>query len=333
MRETPVLLTRFTAAQAAALLATAATTFAAAGDALAQAYPTRPVRMIVTLAPGGPVDALARMLAARFTEQFGQQFVVDNRVGAGGSIGGEAVARANADGHSVLLAANGTIAVAPHLIRTLKYDAQRDLAPISNVVTSPLALLINPAVPAKSVKELIALAQAKPGTINFASSGNGSTGHLAVELFKTAAKIDLVHVPYKGAGPAMTDLIAGQTQMQITAVSGAMQFINSGKLRALGVTAPKRLAVLPDLPAIAETLPGYEVISWYGLLTTAGTPRAVIDRLNTETVKAVANPELNNRLVALGLDPETSTPEAFGALIRSESAKWGKLIKQLGVKI
>jgi tripartite-type tricarboxylate transporter receptor subunit TctC len=301
--------------------------------AQAQSYPVRPVRMILTLAPGGPVDALARMLAVRFTEQLGQQFVVDNRPGAGGSVGGEAVARANRDGHTLLLAANGTIAVAPHLIRNLSYDAQRDLAPISNVVTSPLALVVNPSVPAQSVKELIALAKAKPNTINFASSGNGSTGHLAVELLKAAAKIELVHVPYRGAGPAMTDLIAGQTQMQITAVSGALQFIKSGKLRALGVTAPKRLKVLPELPAIAETLPGYEVISWYGLLTTAGTPPAIIARLNEETVKAVANPELANRLTALGLEPETSTPEAFGALIRSESAKWGKLIKTLGIKI
>lgn len=332
MKGTSALLAPRTMPRFAIVLA-ASTSIAAVDAAHAQTYPVRPVRMIVTLAPGGPVDALARMLATRFTEQFGQQFVVDNRTGAGGSVGGEAVARANRDGHSLLLAANGTIAVAPHLIRTLTYDAQRDLAPISNVVTSPLALVVNPSVAARSVKELIALAQAKPGTINFASSGNGSTGHLAVELFKVAAKVDLVHVPYRGASPAMTDLIAGQTQMQITAVSGALQFINSGKLRALGVTAPRRLAVLPDLPAIAETLPGYEVISWYGLFTTAGTPRGVIDKLNEETVKAVANPELRSRLVALGLDPETSTPETFATLVRSESAKWGKLIKQLGVKI
>lgn len=297
------------------------------------AYPVRPVRMITTLAPGGPVDAVARLLAGRLTEQFGQQFVVDNRPGAGGSVGGEAVARANRDGHTLLFAANGTIAVSPHLIRNLTFDAQRDFAPVSNVVTSPLALIVNPTVPARSVKELIALAQAKPASIAYASSGNGSTGHLAVELFRVAARIELIHVPYKGAGPAMTDLIAGQTQMQITAVSGALQFIQSGKLRALGVTAPRRLAVLPELPTIAETLPGYEVISWYGLLTTAGTPPSVIERLNQATIKAVAHPEVHARLTALGLDPETGTPEAFGTLIRTESAKWGKLIKQLGLKL
>lgn len=304
-----------------------------APSAYAQTYPVRPVRLITTLAPGGPVDAVARMLAARLTEQLGQQFVVDNRPGAGGSVGGEAVARANRDGHSLLLAANGTIAVSPHLIRSLPYNAQRDLAPISLVVSSPLALVVNPSVPAKTVQELVTLAQAKPGTINYASSGNGSTGHLAVELFKAAARIDLVHVPYRGAGPAMNDLVAGQTQMQITAVSGALQFMKAGKLRALGVTAPKRLAVLPDLPAIAETLPGYQVVSWYGLLTTAGTPHPVIDLLNRETIKAIEQPELNARLRTLGLDPETSTPAAFGDLIRSEYDKWGKLIKQLGLKV
>lgn len=295
-------------------------------------YPVRPVRMIVTLAAGGAVDSVARMIAARLSEQLGQQVVVDNRPGAGGSVGGEAVARANRDGHTLLMAANGTIAVSPHIIPNLPYDALRDLAPISLVVTSPLGLFVHPSLPARSVKELIALAQSRPGTINYGSSGNGSTGHLATELLKAAAKIDVVHVPYRGAAPALNDLIAGQTQMQVTAVSGAMQFINAGKLRALGVTAPKRLAVLPDLPAIAETLPGYEVVSWYGLFTTAGTPPAIIARLHQETVKVVEYPELKSRLTALGLSPETSTPEAFAAMARSESAKWGKLIKSLNIK-
>jgi tripartite-type tricarboxylate transporter receptor subunit TctC len=295
-------------------------------------YPVRPVRMIVTLAAGGAVDSVARMIAARLSEQLGQQVVVDNRPGAGGSVGGEAVARANRDGHTLLMAANGTIAVSPHIVPNLPYDALRDLAPISLVVTSPLGLFVHPSLPARSVKELVALAQSRPGTINYGSSGNGSTGHLATELLKVAAKIDVVHVPYRGAAPALNDLIAGQTQMQVTAVSGAMQFITGGKLRALGVTAPKRLAVLPDLPAIAETLPGYEVVSWYGLFTTAGTPPAIIARLHQETVKVVEYPELKSRLTALGLAPETSTPEAFAAMTRAESAKWGKLIKSLNIK-
>ncbi len=316
----------------AIVVALAALSFATAATAQSQNYPVRPVRMIVTLAAGGAVDSVARMIAARLSEQLGQQVVVDNRPGAGGSVGGEAVARANRDGHTLLMAANGTIAVSPHIVPNLPYDALRDLAPISLVVTSPLGLFVHPSLPARSVKELVALAQSRPGTINYGSSGNGSTGHLATELLKVAAKIDVVHVPYRGAAPALNDLIAGQTQMQVTAVSGAMQFISAGKLRALGVTAPKRLAVLPDLPAIAETLPGYEVVSWYGLFTTAGTPPAIIARLHQETVKVVEYPELKSRLTALGLSPETSTPEAFAAMARSESAKWGKLIKSLSIK-
>jgi len=316
----------------AIVVALAALSFATAATAQSQNYPVRPVRMIVTLAAGGAVDSVARMIAARLSEQLGQQVVVDNRPGAGGSVGGEAVARANRDGHTLLMAANGTIAVSPHIVANLPYDALRDLAPISLVVTSPLGLFVHPSVAARSVKELIALAQSRPGTINYGSSGNGSTGHLATELLKAAAKIDVVHVPYRGAAPALNDLIAGQTQMQVTAVSGAMQFISAGKLRALGVTAPKRLAVLPDLPAIAETLPGYEVVSWYGLFTTTGTPPAIIARLHQETVKVVEYPELKNRLTALGLSPETNTPEAFAAMARAESAKWGKLIKSLNIK-
>ena len=302
-------------------------------QACSQTYPQRPVRMIVTLAAGGAVDAVARMLATSLTERLGQQVVVDNRPGAGGSVGGEAVARANPDGHTLLMAANGTVAVAPHLITNLPYDAQRDLMPISQVVTSPLAMVVHPAVPARSIREFIDLAKSRPGTINFASSGNGSTGHLGSELFKSAAGVDLVHVPYRGAAPALIDLIAGQTQMQVTAVSGALLFIKSGKLRALGVTSPKRVAVLPDVPAIAETLPGYEVISWYGLFTTAGTPQAVVARLNRETVAAVNDPALSGRLSALGLEPETSTPEAFDAWVRSEHAKWGKLIRALNIRL
>lgn len=313
-------------------VALAALCIPTAATAQSQNYPVRPVRMIVTLAAGGAVDSVARMIAARLGEQLGQQVVVDNRPGAGGSVGGEAVARANRDGHTLLMAANGTIAVSPHIIPNLPYDALRDLAPISLVVTSPLGLFVHPSLPARTVKEFIALAQSRPGSINYGSSGNGSTGHLATELLKVAAKIDVVHVPYRGAAPALNDLIAGQTQMQVTAVSGAMQFISAGKLRALGVTAPKRLAVLPDLPAIAETLPGYEVVSWYGLFTTTGTPPAIIARLHQETVKVVEYPELKSRLTALGLNPETSTPEAFGAMARAESAKWAKLIKSLNIK-
>ena len=300
---------------------------------MAQTYPTRAIRMIVTLAAGGPVDTVARIVAARLGEQLGQQVVVDNRPGAGGSVGGEAVARAPADGYTLLMAANGTIAIAPHLISNLPYDAQRDFAPVSLVGTSPQVLLVHPSLPVRTVKEFITLAQTRPGEINFGSAGNGATGHLASELLRVSAKIDIVHVPYRGAGPAMADLVAGQTQMLITGVSSALPFINSGRLRALGVTSPKRISVLPTIQAIAETLPGYEVISWYGIYTTAGTPAAVIGKLHQETVKTMANPETRNRLIAAGVNPETNTPDEFAAMVRTETAKWGKLIKSLNIRL
>lgn len=297
--------------------------------AAAQSYPTKAVRLIVPLAAGGPVDTVTRIVAARLSEQLGQQVVVDNRPGAGGSVGGEAVARATPDGYTLLMAANGTIAIAPHLIKTLTYNAQRDFAPISLVGTSPLAMLVHPSLPVRNVKDFIALAKSRPGAINFGSSGNGSTGHLSSELFKSAAEVDLVHIPYRGAAPAMADVLAGQTQMIVTGVSSALPHIKSGKLRAIGVTSPKRIAVLPDVQAIAETVPGYNVTSWYGLFSTAGTPEPILSRLNQEMVKAVAYTE--PKLTAAGVEAQSSTPEAFAAMIQAETTKWGKLIKALNI--
>ena len=302
-----------------------------AAPAAAQNFPSRPVRMVVPLAAGGPVDFVARIVAARLTEQLGQQVVVDNRPGAGGSVGADLVARAVPDGHTVLLAANGTLAVAPNLLK-LPYDVQRDLAAVTLVGTSPQILVVHPSVPAKSVKDLVALARARPGTINYASSGQGATSHLASELFRTAARIEIIHVPYKGAGPALTELAGGSTQMMITGVSSTLPYLKSGRLRALGVTSPKRIAALPEVPAIAETLPGYEVTTWYGLMTTAGTPGAVLKRLHRETVAAAADPQVSARLASAGVDAETSSPGQFSAMIRSETAKWGKIIKAAGVR-
>jgi tripartite-type tricarboxylate transporter receptor subunit TctC len=302
----------------------------AALPAWAQGYPSRPVRMVVPFSPGGPVDTVARLLSARLTEQLGQQFIVDNRPGAGGSVGGELVVRARPDGHTALVASNGNLAISPHLMK-LPYDAHRDLAPVALIGTSPQTLLVPAAFAATSVKELVAMARARPGSINFASSGQGSTSHLASELFKRSAKIEIMHVPYKGAGPAMSDLIGGQTQMMITGVSAALPHIRSGRLRSLGVTSTKRIAALPEVPAIAETLPGYEVTTWYGVLLTAGTPAGLIARLNQETVKAVTHPDTSAKLVAAGVDPETGSPAQFTVMIREETAKWGKLIKAVGV--
>jgi tripartite-type tricarboxylate transporter receptor subunit TctC len=301
-----------------------------AAPAWPQSYPSRPVRMVVPFAPGGPVDIVARLVAARLSAQLGQQVIVDNRPGAGGSVGGELVARAVPDGHTTLLASNGTLAISPHLMR-LSYDATRDLAPVGLVGRSPQALVVPPASPAATVKDLVALARAKPGSINYASSGQGSTSHLATELFKSAAKIEMVHVPYKGAGPAVNDLIAGHTQMMITGVSLVLPHVKSGRLRVLGVTSPKRIVALPDTPVIAETLPGYEVTTWYGLLSTAGTPAGIIARLNQETIRAVAHADVGPRLTAAGVDPETGSPDQFASMVRSESVKWGKLIKAAGV--
>ena len=296
----------------------------------AQNFPSRPVRMVVPLAPGGPVDFVARIVAARLTDQLGQQVVVDNRPGAGGSVGGDLVARAVPDGYTVLLAANGTLAVAPNLLK-LPYDVQRDLAAGTLVGTSPQILVVHPALPAKSVEDLVGLARSRPGTINFASSGQGATSHLASELFRTMARIDIVHVPYKGAGPALTELAGGSTQMMITGVSSTLPYLKSGRLRALGVTSPKRISALPDVPAIAETLPGYEITTWYGLMTTAGTPGAVVKRLHRDTVAAAAHADVRARLAGAGVEAETSSPERFSAMIRSETARWGKIIKAAGV--
>jgi tripartite-type tricarboxylate transporter receptor subunit TctC len=302
----------------------------AATPATAHSFPSRPVRMVVPLAPGGPVDFVARIVAARLTDQLGQQVVVDNRPGAGGSVGGDLVARAVPDGYTVLLAANGTLAVAPNLLK-LPYDVQRDLAAVTLVGTSPQILVVHPSLPAKSVKDLVGLARSRPGTINFASSGQGATSHLASELFRTMARIDIVHVPYKGAGPALTELAGGSTQMMITGVSSTLPYLKSGRLRALGVTSPKRISALPEVPAIAETLPGYEITTWYGLMTTAGTPGAVVKRLHRETVAAATHADVKARLASAGVEAETNSPEQFSAMIRSETAKWGKIIKAAGV--
>ena len=298
----------------------------------AQNFPTRPVRMIVPLAVGGPVDTVGRIVALQLSEQMKHQVVVDNRPGAGGSVGGEMLARAAPDGHTILMAANGTIAIAPHLITKLPFDAMKDFAPITLVGTSPQAMLLHLAVPAKTVKEFIDLARSKPGSVNFASSGAGSTSHLASELLMMMAKISMVHVPYKGAGPALTDLMGGQTQMMITGISSALPFITGGKLRAIGVTSTKRVSVLPEAPPISETVPGYEVTTWYALYTTAKTPAPIIAALNRESVKAVNTPEIKARLTAAGVEAETSTPEQLAKMGREEVAKWGKLISAIGLK-
>ena len=299
--------------------------------AAAQDYPTKPIRIIVAQAAGGPTDIVTRIYAAKLTELLGRQVVVDNRVGAGGVVAGELLSQAPADGYTLCVMANGTAAIAPHLIK-LKYNATSDFAPVALIGNSPLALMVYPGLPAKSLKELIALAKAKPGTINFGSSGLGATGHLAGEMFKMMAGIDIVHVPYKGAAPALVGVTAGEIQMLMSALSSGLAYIKSGQVRALGITGPKRVPSLPDVPAIAEVLPGYEATSWYAVLTRAGTPRAIINRLNEVSAQVTHDPEVHSRLVSVSVDPERLTPEQLGAKIRRDYERWGKVVTAIGLK-
>ena len=297
----------------------------------AQNFPTKPIRVLVAQAAGGPTDVTTRIYATKMSELLRQQMVVDNRPGAGGSVAGEIVARAPADGYTLCSAANGTIAIAPNFIK-LSYSVTKDLAPVALIGDSPLALMVHPALPAASVKELIALAKAKPGAINFGSSGLAGTGHLAGELLKMMAGIDIVHVPYKGAAPALTAVAAGEAQMLISGLSSGLPFITSKRVRAIGVTSAKRLPVLPDVPAIAETVPGYEAGSWYAVLAPARTPRAIIERLNRESIKTVTDSDIRSKLIAAGLEIYALSPEELGTKIRVETERWGKVVKATGVK-
>lgn len=313
-------------------LATASALSPYDAHAQVQAYPTKPIRMIVAQAAGGPTDVVTRIYATKLSELLGQQVVVDNRVGAGGTIAGEIVAHAPADGYTLCVMANGTAAIAPHFIK-VTYSVNKDFAPVALIGDSPLALMVNPALPAASIKELIALAKAKPGAINFGSSGQGSTGQLSAELFKMMAGVSMTHVPYKGALPALVGVVSGEIQMLVSGLSSGLPFIKSGQVRALGVTGAKRVAAVPDVPAIAEVLPGYEANSWYAVLTRAGTPRAIIDKLNQVSAKVVTSPDTRARLVTASVDPVVLTPEELSAKIRRDYERWGKVVKAAGVKV
>jgi tripartite-type tricarboxylate transporter receptor subunit TctC len=302
----------------------------ATGGAIAQNYPTKPIRVLVAQAAGGPTDVVTRIYATKMTELLGQQVVVDNRPGAGGSVAGEIVARSPADGYTLCAAANGTVAIAPHFLK-LSYSATKDLAPVALIGNSPLAVMVHPGVQVTSIKELIALAKARPGTINFASSGQAGTGHLAGEMLKTMASINITHVPYKGAAPALIAVAAGEAQMLISGLSSGLPFIKSRQVRAIAVTSAARLPALPDVPAVAETVPGYEASSWYALLTRTGTPRAIVERLNQDSIKAINTPDIQSKLIAAGVDPEPLTPEQLGKKIREETERWGKIVKAAGV--
>ncbi len=298
------------------------------------AYPEKPIRLVVPFPAGGGADFMARTLSQKLSERLGQPVVLDHRGGAGGTIAAEAVAGAAPDGYTLLFGTMGTQAINPHLYPKLRYDPLKDFAPISLTHSTPRVLVVNPSVPAKSVKELVALARAQPGTLTFGSAGNGSSSHLAGELFKSMAGVDMTHVPYKGSGPAAADLLGGRISMVFDSIALYSDYIKTGKVRALGVTSPKRTAALPGVPAIADAgLAGYDVSNWLGVLAPAKTPREIIVRLNSEIRTAMADPELRKQLAAVGIEAMSSTPEAFGDTIRIEIAKWGKVVKASGATI
>lgn len=310
--------------------------FAAASPqgAFAQpAWPERPIRLIVPFAPGGATDILSRLVADRLAEQLGQPMVIENRGGAGGNIGAEAAARAAPDGYTLVMGVVGTHAINPTLFPSVPFDPIRDFSPVSLVATAMNVLVVNVDLPARSVQELIALARARPGQLNFGSPGNGSTVQLAGELFKTMTGIDMVHTPYRGAAAAMTDLLAGRIQLMFDNLPSAVPHVRAGRLRALAVTGAERSTALPDLPTVAESLPGYEATTWFALFGPAHLPPAIVARLNRAVHAAVGAPGMAARLAELGAEPAAGTPEALTELIRHDTGKWGRVIRISGARV
>jgi len=303
-------------------------------NAGAQEYPTKPIRLVITYPPGGNTDLVGRALALKLGEFMGQQVVVDNRGGAGGVLGSMITAQSAPDGYTIMLGTSAGMVINPLLSRKLTYDPVRDFAPVSMVVIVPQLLVINPQLPVKNVRELIAFAKAKPGYLNAGSSGVGTPNHFGTELLKWLAGVDIVHVPYKGGAPALTDLLGGQIQMAFSSVPAVLPHIKAGRLVALGVGSAKRSPALPNIPTIAEAgVPGYEYTTWYGIFAPAKTPRTLIARLNAEIVKAMETPDIKDRFTALGGDPDPGTPEELRAYMANESAKWAKIIKAANIRI
>jgi tripartite-type tricarboxylate transporter receptor subunit TctC len=302
------------------------------GAVTAQNYPTKPVRLVVGFPPGGAADILGRIAAQQLTMSLGEQVVVDNRGGAGGLVATEITAHAVADGYTLLFTSIPHV-INPHLYRKVNYDAVKDFDAVIQFVAVPLMLASNTSFPPKSVKELVALAKTKPGQINYASAGAGSSSHLAMELFKSTARIDMTHIPYKGTGPLMTDLIAGQVSVTIASAVPLIPQVKAGKLRGLAVTGAKRSGAMPELPTIGETVPGYEVTNWFGILAAKGTPRTVIVRINADLNQALKASDLNDLLNAQGADAAGGTPEEFAAIIRNDFAKWGQVVKDSGARV
>ena len=303
-------------------------------DAVAQAFPTKPVKLVVPFPAGGSVDAVARALADKLTQMWGQSVVVDNRPGAGGNIGADYVAKSAPDGYTVVMGALSTHAVNPSLYPKMPYDAAKDFVPITLVAITPNVLVINPALPVNSVKELIAYAKANPGKLSFGSGSNGSAGHLAGELFKVDTGTDMVHVPFKGAAPATQSLLAGDTQLMFDNLANAMAQVKAGKLKALAVTTAKRSNLAPELPTMAEAgVPGFDISTWFGLMAPAGTPPGVIAKWNADVTRILSSPDMRERLAAQGAEAAPTTPAEFSAFIASELPKYARIVKASGAKV
>ncbi len=300
-------------------------------SAAAQTWPAKAVRIVVGYPPGGPTDLLARIVAQKLTESWGQQVLVDNRPGASGMIGAEVTVRAAPDGYTLLMVPV-TYAVTPSLFPKMAYDAVKDLAPVAQVAAAPFILVVHPTLPVKTVKDLIALARSRPGQINYASASAGGMPHLAGELFNTMTGVKMVHIPYKGAAPATTDLLAGQVSLMFNNMLSAMPQVKSGRLRAIAVTSIKRSAAAPELPTSAETVPGYEASGWYAALAPAATPRELIARLNNDMNRVMKMPDVTQRLASDGVEAVGTTPDQFGIYLRSEITKWGKVVQASGAK-
>ena len=299
----------------------------------AQTFPTKPLRLVVPFPPGGTTDVVARAIGPKLGELLGQYVVVDNRGGAAGLIGTDFVAKSAPDGYTFMLV-GFDFAANPSLYAKVPFDARRDFTPIALIATYPFALVANPALPVQSVKELIAYAKANPGRINYASAGNGSSLHLTGELFKSMAGVDMTHVPYKGGGPAITDLLAGQAQLLFIGMAPVSGFIQNGRLKLLAVTSAKRQAALPDVPTVQEGgVPGYEVLAWQGFVGPAGIPKPIVERLNAELRRTLQSPDVRERLAIMGAELGTSSPEAFGKLLRDEIEKWSGVVKKAGIKL
>jgi tripartite-type tricarboxylate transporter receptor subunit TctC len=303
-----------------------------ASGAFAQSFPAKPVHIVVAFPPGGGTDIVARLLSPGLTNAWGQQVVVDNRAGASGTIGTEFAARAAPDGHTLFLGTLGNLAVNQHLYPKMTVDPLRDFAPITQVVAVHFVMVANPSLPARKVSELIALARSQPGKINYSSSGPGGAPHLAGELFKSMAKVDLVHVPYKGSAPSFQDLLGGQVSLTCDSLVQALPYIRDGRLVALAVLGAARSPLLPDVPTVGETVPGYELTNWFGLVAPAATPGAIVARVHADVVKVLKDPAIADRLSGMGATAIGNEPAEFGAVMRADSDKWGKLIREAHIK-